>query len=248
MLPQHLDSLKFPVVIKPTLNSHSGEGVICSIKKHDQLLDNLSKSFKSYPLIQIEEFYQGLKEYRVLILKNRILGVVERIAAQVVGDGTHTISELIVAHNHSLAPIQCAILVNTECLLCLADQGFILEDIPPRAKIIRLHYPVNRALGGTSVSLGKKINPENANYLCQAANSTGLDLVGIDLLCEDINLSFSETKWIIIEANFAPGISIHEYPDEGKPMNVSKKILSQLIFQHPLAYIFHRIKLMIKHG
>ncbi len=248
LLPQHLESLQFPVLIKPLLDTHSAQGLVCSLKNTKQLFTSLLTSFEHYPLLQIEEFHQGLKEYRVLILKNRILDVVERIAANIVSDGKNTINDLITAHNSSLATIQCPILVNKECLLCLADQGFTLEDIAPAGKVIRLHYPVNRALGGISVSLGKKINSENAKYLCQAANITGLDLVGLDVLCEDINQSFAKTKWIIIEANFGPGISIHEYPDKGKPVKVSKKILRQLIFYHPFAYIYHRLKLLFKHG
>jgi cyanophycin synthetase len=242
LLPPHLEDLKFPVVIKPTLDTHSGEGVVCSIKTPDQLFDYLQKNFEIYSHLQIEEFHQGLKEYRVLILKNRIIAVAERRAAQIVGDGKSTIEELIARK----LTITYAIKVNAECLICLGDQGLSLESVVPAGKIIRLHYPVNRSLGGTCISLGKKMLAENANYLGQAARITGLDLVGIDLLCEDINLPFSETKWIIIEANLGPAINAHELPDEGKPMKVSKQILRQLIFQHPFAYMFHRFNLFLK--
>ncbi|MBA2709943.1 MAG: hypothetical protein H0U57_05065 [Tatlockia sp.] len=236
LLPQHVASLQFPVVLKPTFNSSNRIGIIGSIKTSEHLFDHLESNFKHYSHLQIEEFYQGLKEYRVLILKNRTLAVVERIAAHIVGDGIQTIQELADRK------------VNAECLICLADQGLKLENVVPAGKMVRLYYSANRSLGGISVSLGKKINSENANYLLRAAKITGLDLVGIDLLCEDINLPFSQTKWLIIEANFSPGILIHEYPDKGKSLNVSKKILRQLIVHHPFAYIYQRIKRMFRDG
>ncbi len=246
LLVQHVPSLSFPLVVKPTVGTHNGEGVVCNIKTLTELSDCLDKSFEKYAFLQIEEFHRELKEYRILLLKNRIIGIVERTAARIMGNGKHTINELINAYNGRLAPNYSPIQVNADCLHCLEDQGLTLDNIEPDGKIIRLHYAVNKSLGGTSTSLRKKIHSENAHYLCQAATISGLDLVGLDVLCQDINLPFSQTRWIIIEANFAPDISMHEYPEMGKKVNVSRKILMQIILRHPLAYSHHRIHLFLK--
>jgi hypothetical protein len=33
------------------------------------------------------------------------------------------------------------------------------------------------------------------------------------VICEDINLPFSQTKWMIIEVNHNPDLTIHEIPN-----------------------------------
>lgn len=246
LLGEQIQNLDFPVVIKPMLDSHNSTGTVCNIKTGNELTDRLEKAFEKYNLMQVEEYIQGLKEYQVLLLKERIIGVVERIAARVVGDGVHSIKELINLHNEGLLEHYGKIELNQEAQLCLANQNRNQDSVVPKGVTVRIHYSVNRALGGTVISLGKKILAENENYLRKAARLTGLDFVGFDLLCEDINLPFSETEWVILAANFGPDISIYEYPEEGKKTESSKRILMQLIYRHPLAYLIHRTKLFFK--
>jgi len=247
-LAELTQNLRFPLVIKPQLNTHSGIDVVCNIKTLQQLSDCLESKFKRNPFMQIEEFQEGLKEYRILLLKNRVIGVVERRESCVIGDGQHTIEQLIINNNQKMAKNSYPILINAECQQCLMDQNLNLNCIPVKGKTIRLQYAVNRAHGGRAISLGKKIHSQNAKILSNITRLIGLDLVGLDLLCEDINKPFSQTKWFIIEANLGPGVSIHEYPDEGIKMNVSKKILMQLIYRHPFAYFLHRISIFRNMG
>ena len=86
-----------------------------------------------------------------------------------------------------------------------------------------------------------KINARNANYFCRAAQLLGIEWVSFDVLCEDINSCFAETKWVIVAANYGPSLAMYENPSEGKKVNVSIKPLMRLIFRHPLAYLLHRI-------
>ncbi len=230
-----VNNLRFPVVIKPTLHSRSEMDVLCNIKTYNDLSHHLKKALQTSSEILVEEYHPGLREYRVLFLKNRIIGVVERFPPTVEGDGEHTIEQLMTL-NEEITPI------NDDSKNCLADQDLSLDSIPHKGQVVRVRYAVNRAFGGQVAFIEKKINKENARYLRQAARVTGLELVGLDIICEHINQPFSKTKWFILEANFPPDITLHETPDEGKGINISKKVLLQLILRHPFAYLYHRLK------
>lgn len=235
--------LQFPLVAKPMQDTCGGRGVVCNIPDLDKLSAYLEVNFQKYADIQIEEFQQGLQEYRVLILKNKVLGVVKRMPYTLVCDGSQSIEKLLQKHiQHCLTTGRKPFQIDEDCLSCLYHQGYLLHDIPPKDTTLQLSYTVNRARGGLVHSLGKKIHPENARYLVQVAKMMSLDFVGFDLLCEDIETSFKASKWVIIEANFGPDITLHEFPDEGEPVRVSKKILRALIYRHPWAYFLHRLR------
>jgi cyanophycin synthetase len=234
--------LQFPLVAKPMQGTCGGRGVVCNIPDLDKLSAYLEVHFQKYADIQIEEFQQGLQEYRVLILKNKVLGVVKRTPYTLVCDGKLSIEHLLQKHiQYNLITGRKPFQIDEDCLNCLYHQGYSLNDIPSEGTTLQLSYTVNRARGGLVYSLGKKIHPENARYLVQAAKLISLDFVGFDLLCEDIEKPFKSSKWVIIEANFGPDITLHECPDEGEPVAVSKKILRSLIYRHPWSYALHRL-------
>ena len=239
-----IQGLQFPLAAKPMKGTGRGMDVLCNIQDITLLSEHVSRILKKHSYIQIEEFHQHLKEYRVLVLKNQVIGVVERFGACVIGDGEHSIEELIVFSNRERAMLALnltisPLVVDEEYLLCLSKQNLSLQSIPPKGKKVRLCYTANTGRGGDILSHGKKIHPKNVNYLCRAAKTIGLTYVGFDVLCEDINLPFSRTKWLILEANQSPDTTIHEVPHRGKRSSVVKKVLRQLIFRHPLSYIVH---------
>ncbi len=101
---------------------------------------------------------------------------------------------------------------------------------------------LNLAAEGSVTALDKKLPALNRQWLRQAARKTGLALMSFDLLAEDIYKPFDETGLIFLEANHNPDISIHESPDFGKNIEISKIILKSLIFEHPVAYALQRLK------
>ena len=243
-LSELIRGLQFPLVAKPMNETGRGYSVLCNINDITVLAEQVDRVLKTHRYVQVEEFHQHLKEYRVLVLKNRVIGVVERFAASVIGDGEHSIEELIEISNRERDKLArtltiSPLVIDEEYLLCLNEQNLSLQSIPSKGAEIRLCYTVNTGRGGDIFSHGKKIHPQNAKYLCDAARVAGLAYVGFDVLCEDINLPFGQTKWLIIEANFNPDLTIHEIPHRGKRVSVVKKILRQLIYRHPLSYVYH---------
>jgi D-alanine-D-alanine ligase-like ATP-grasp enzyme len=233
--------LNFPLVVKPTRDTALGLDVICNITDIDQLKTHLKTRFRYHTFLSVEEFHPNLNSYRVLVFYNKVIGVVQRFPAQVVGDGVHSIKELIAINNVlrkklketvSLGPIK----VDEEYQIRLKELNMTLDTIPQDKETVTLCYTCNSSRGGTMKSLGKKICKENAQLLCQAAKTLNLNIVGFDVICEDILIPLKASRGVIIEANHNPDISIHENPIAGIQNRVSKKILRQLMMRHPLSY------------
>ena len=231
----------FPLVVKPTIGTALGEDVVCNITSMAQLTHHMEACLKDHEYVSVEAFHGGMNSYRVLVFYNQVIGVVQRFSARVVGDGIHSIRDLIAMENVtretwkktvSLGEIK----VDAEYLIRLSEQGMTLDTVPKNKETVILCYTCNSSRGGSMHSMGKKICPENARMLCRAAVALDLNLVGFDVQCEDILIPMKGSRGVIIEANHNPDISIHESAMSGTPNQVSKKILRRLILRHPIAY------------
>ena len=246
-----IDDLKFPLVAKPTMGTSCGKDVLCNIKDMRILRSYLEKNFKKYEYLSVEEFQGGLTAYRVLVFFNKVIGVTERIPAQVIGDGEHNILELMKIENEKREKFKGTVIfgelkIDEEYKIRLDELGLKLNDIPKKEEVIKLCYNCNSTRGGAMVSLGKQICKENADMLCGAAKVLDLNIVGFDILCEDINIPIKKSKGVIVEANHNPDITIHEVPMKGEINRVSKIIMRKLIYKYPFLYIISRIKKKIR--
>lgn len=239
LLEEKIADLKFPLVVKPQAGK-LGQGVLCNIKSLEQLRKYVDDIIAVYEFISIEEFHGNLNSYRILVFNGRILGVIQRYPAHVVGDGNHTLQELIdfansqrVKKSNTLGPI----VVDEECQIKLAELGVDLNYIPKKDEHVSLCYTCNATRGGTYKSIEKNINSENSRLLIRAAAQLNLKLVGFDVQCVDINIPIEKSHGVIIEANDGPSVRIHEYPLEGSAVPASKKIIRSFLFRHPIAYL-----------
>ena len=255
---QLLQGLNYPLVAKPTLNTQGGKDVLCNINNKQLLTEYLDKCFVEHPVMTLETFHPNLTAYRVLVFYNKVIGVVRREPASVMGDGIHTIAELMAISNTKRALLNKemslgALAVDEEYLIRLEELGLSVEDILKKNEVITLCYNCNASRGGTRVSLGRSICRENAKLACEAAKVLNLNLVGFDILCEDIAVPIEQSQGIIVEAYYHPDINLHENPMYGAANPVSHFILKKLIQRHPVAYCIHllntkysRLFMMIK--
>ena len=242
-----MENLKFPVVIKPTWGTSCGKDVLCNIKDIETLKYHLQNKFKEYPCLSVEEFHANLTAYRVLVFYGKVIGVVKRVSAQIRGDGTHNILDLIQIENNKREQFKGTVTfgnlkIDEESKIILDELKLTPHDIPSEGQIIKLCYVCNSTRGGTMVSLGRQICRKNAALMCKAAKALNLNIVGFDLVCDHIDIPIEESKGIIVEANYHPDITIHENPMNGEINRVSKIIMRKLICQHPFAYGINYLK------
>jgi D-alanine-D-alanine ligase-like ATP-grasp enzyme len=235
-----ITTLTFPVVIKP-VDGSLGIDVLCNIPSFIELKKLLPLYFSHYESIVIEEFYGNLKSYRVLVFRKKIIGVVLRHPASVLGDGIHTIQELIELTNQKRKQSHAVlgpIVIDEECHIRLRELGIGVDYVPKAGEKVVLCYTSNATRGGTFESLGKMIGKENRKLMIRVAETLDLNLVGIDVECVDINVPIKSSKGVIIEVNHKPNIRIHEIPLCGHPTRVTQTIMRSLIYRHPFAYLY----------
>ncbi len=243
-----ITNFKFPLIIRPCTPSVTYEDVISNITSLELLYEHLNKSFYKYESMVIEEFHASLKSYRVLVFNNQILGVIQRYPTMIVGDGIHTIAELIAmhtyTHNHHLTKSMFLSEIDEEYNIRLKELNLSYETILDNKQTIPINYTSHPSRGGINKSLGNNICKENAELLCHAARVLGMKLVGFDIICENILKPITPQRGFILSASSNPDISDHESPIYGIKNPVSKQIINQLIWNHPISYILTKFKMI----
>jgi len=226
---------RYPLVLKPSPGGH-GEGVFANISDESFLEDAWSiLSESGVKTVLLEEFFHG-KEYRILATKKKVLGVVRRVPANVVGDGLSTISNLIKSKNSDPRrsddtgdPV-VKIFVDNTILSTLKEKKLALSSIPAEGERVFLRENSNISTGGESVDYTDKIDPSVKKIALKVINAIpGLPYAGIDFMTKDITKKQKADDYIIVEVNSSPGIDLHHFPYKGKKRNVASQLLN-LVF------------------
>lgn len=223
------DQIGYPVVIKP-LDGNQGKGVTVNIRDEISLRSayHLAKSY-SQQLI-VEKHIPG-KDYRVLVVGNHVAAVAERKPPAVIGDGVHSIMELVaeenknpdrgIGHDKPLTKI----FIDSAVEEFLASTGLNINDIPETGQVVYLRGNGNLSTGGIARDCTTEINPVTKELAVRAAGVIGLDVAGIDIVMDDISQALTSHNGAIVEVNAAPGLRMHLKPTEGQERNVAKDIL-----------------------
>lgn len=221
-----------PVAIKPH-NGNQGKGVHLNLKSQREIKAAFKDACSHSNSVIVEKFVSG-KDFRVLVVGDKVSAVSERRPACVTGDGVHTISELVNIVNqdenrgdHHEKPLT-KIKLDTIALKLLKRDKLTPAFVPGKGEIVKLRENGNLSTGGTATDRTDEIHPENAELAVRAASVLGIDIAGIDFVTEDISAPIRETGGVIVEVNTAPGIRMHLYPSEGTSRDVAKDIVEYL--------------------
>jgi cyanophycin synthetase len=222
----------FPVVVKPMDLSH-GRGVAINLKDDAAVSDAWEKAYELSSDVLVESFCPG-NDHRVLVIDGKVAAVAERVPGHVVGDGSHTLRELVdlvnsdprrgVGHEKVLTRIE----IDHQAERLMKIGGVTQASVLPKGVVFALRSTGNLSTGGTAVDKTQVIHPDNAAIAIRAAKMVGLDVAGIDLICEDISKSVREYGGVIVEVNAAPGFRMHVAPTVGAPRNVAAPVLDML--------------------
>ncbi|MDT0215180.1 cyanophycin synthetase [Rothia sp. ARF10] len=224
----------FPVVVKP-LDGNHGRGVCLDLKSDDEVREafEVAREQSRRGYVIVESFVTG-KDYRCLIVGGRMQAIAERVPAHVVGDGEHTVAELVditnsdprrgVGHEKVLTRIK----VDRAAEALVRDQGFEMDAVPPQGTMVKLALTGNMSTGGISVDRTFDAHPDNVEIAEEAARMVGLDVAGIDFICPDIASPVRETGGAICEVNAAPGFRMHTHPTIGEPQFIAKPVVDLL--------------------
>lgn len=219
----------FPCVLKPARGAH-GKRVFAnieSLEEFDQVLPLVfTKPGKKN--ILIEEFVKG-KDYRLLVVGNKVSAVMERIPAHVVGDGIENIRQLIKKFNQNPLvgkkyekPL-CKIRFNGEVKRILKKQKKKLTYIPQKNETFFLRQNANISTGGIGKDVTDEVSRQIKQIAVRAAKAIGISIAGVDIIYDE----FTKQAYVL-ELNDCPGIDIHHCPVFGQSRKVASDIIEFL--------------------
>ncbi|MEL7564508.1 MAG: cyanophycin synthetase [Dehalobacterium sp.] len=226
------DALGYPVVLKP-FDGNQGRGVSINISNENQLRIAYHSALKHGDAIIVEQFIKG-NDYRVLVVGDKVSAVAERKPPFIVGDGIHSIKELVAKENrcgirgggHEKPLTKITLDDVAKCLL--KRKGLTKNYIPQIGEVIYLRENGNLSTGGTARDCTGEIHPLNQEIAVQAATIIGLEIAGIDMVMDDISKPLTGENGAVVEVNAGPGLRMHIFPTIGQSRDVGMDIINFL--------------------
>jgi cyanophycin synthetase len=231
-LEEVLNSLGFPVVIKP-INGNHGRGITTNITNSEQALAAFEAAKNVSASVIVEKYITG-EDYRILVIDYKMVAAAKRTPARITGDGESTIRQLIDIVNSDPKRgfghenVLTAIKVDAMTQSIMEGKGYTEETILPKGEILNLKDTANLSTGGTATDVTDIIHPDNVFMAERIARVIGLDVCGIDVMTSDISMPLGQTGGAVLEVNAAPGFRMHLAPTDGLPRNVAGNVIDML--------------------
>ena len=225
-------TLGYPVVVKPRHGNH-GRGVTTGIRTDDQLHDAVQSALAHEPDLIVERYIPG-SDHRLLVVGDAVVAGARREPPHVTGDGARTIRALVDDVNadprrgDGHATPLTRIPLDEIALAHLRDQGWTPESVPPAGARITLRNNANLSTGGSAADVTDDVHPQFARTVVAAARAIGLDVCGVDVLCESVRVPLESQGGAVIEVNAAPGLRMHLTPSHGQGRDVGTPIVGLL--------------------
>ncbi|WP_341678621.1 cyanophycin synthetase [Niveibacterium sp. SC-1] len=226
------NEIGLPVVVKPQ-DGNQGKGVTVNIETREHLEIAYKAAFEISNEVLVERYLPG-SDYRLLVVGDKLIAAARREPPHVLGDGTHTVRELVEivnrdprrgeGHATSLTKIR----FDDIALARLAAQDMTAETVPPRGQRVILRNNANLSTGGTATDVTDDVHPEVAARAIEAAKMIGLDVCGVDVVCDSMLEPLEDQGGGIVEVNAAPGLRMHLSPSYGKGRKVGEAIVDQV--------------------
>jgi cyanophycin synthetase len=226
------DDLEGPVVVKPRDADH-GDGITMNLTTREQVLAAYEVARAVSGNVMVERYAPGA-HHRLLIVDGRVVAAARRDSAHVVGDGSHTIAQLLEQVNRdprrgddASSPLR-KIAIDEVALAVLAEQGCSPDSVPADGTRVLLRRNSHMKDGGDNVDVTDRVHPEVAARALDAARVIGLDLAGLDVVVEDISRPLEEQGGVILEVNANPWLRQHLRPWHDPPRPVGEAIVDAL--------------------
>jgi cyanophycin synthetase len=226
------ERIGYPVVVKP-YNANHGRGISIHLTDADQVGAAFEIAAEHSRSVIVESFISG-EDHRMLVINGELAAVARRVPGHVVGDGVHTIEELVEEVNRDPRrgvgheKVLTRLLFDHQAEALLSKKGYTRETIPASGEQVFLRSTGNLSTGGTATDMTDLVHPDNVEMAVRAVKAIGLDVAGVDFLTTDVTESYKQVGGAICEVNAAPGFRMHMAPSEGQPRDVGGRVMDML--------------------
>jgi cyanophycin synthetase len=220
------------VVVKPQ-DGNQGKGVTVNVSTREAVMAGYENARKFRDDVLVERYLVG-SDYRILIVGDKLVAAARREPPLVVGDGTSTVTQLVAqvnldprrgtGHATPLTRIRLDDIAKAR----LAEQNLTVDSVPERGRRVILRNNANLSTGGSATDVTDDVHPAVAARCIAAAQMIGLDICGVDVVCETVMRPLEEQRGGIVEVNAAPGLRMHTNPSFGKGRQVGEAVIEQM--------------------
>jgi len=230
-----------PIVIKPAKNTGDSKGVFIRPDSGFAIWRAVNLAGQFGNEILAERFHEGTN-YRLLFCRGKFLAASSRNPARVVGDGIHTVRELIhranagrlptareiTAYDPATRPILYRIPVTGELRALVKRQGFSMNSIPQEGKVVMLQDICHWLYGGEYLDVTDEVSPDFIELGKKVVDILGIKLAGIDLIAQDIRVA-RPGKFFVNEVNTSPALLVHYEVQNRREMRpVAREIIRSM--------------------
>ncbi|WP_057768730.1 hypothetical protein [Lactobacillus selangorensis] len=177
--------------------------------------------------VLVESFVAGTS-YRFLVIGTHVASVLERVAANVVGDGRTTIADLITHKNGTLQ--EKALQLDDRAQQVLATQGYSAATILPRGTQAWLQHETD--LRNERLEVSADMDATYQELAVAIARQFHLGVAGVDLIIPNLYLAYQPDQpqlATVLGLHAAPDLMPHLQPTFGDKRPVTTKLLQYVL-------------------
>lgn len=212
------------IVVKP-LDGEQGQGVAVNLRTPEEMNGAIERARQFDTRVILESFHEGL-DLRIVVIGFEVVAAAIRRPAEVVGDGRHTVGQLIEAQSRRRAAAtsgESKIPLDEETERTVRDAGYDYSSVLPMDERLAVRRTANLHTGGCLEDVTSILHPVLSDAAVRAARALDIPVVGLDLMVP----AADQPEYVFIEANERVGLANHE------PQPTAEKFVD-LLFPHSL--------------
>nr|WP_298165939.1 N-acetylglutaminylglutamine synthetase [uncultured Pseudomonas sp.] len=195
------------LVVKP-VDGEQGQGVAVDLRSPAEVQAAIERAQPFDSRVLLESFHPGL-DLRILVIGFEVVAAAIRRPAEVIGDGRHSIGELIDAQSRrrqAATDGESRIPKDAETLRTLHAAGVDYDSVLPQGQRLAVRKTANLHTGGSLEDVTDILHPTLADAAVKAARALDIPVVGLDLLVP----AADQPDYVFIEANERAGLANHQ--------------------------------------
>ena len=219
-------------VIKPLDSSH-GNGVTINITTSEEVEEAWNQAVLYSPYVLIQEQSNLPFDLRFTIVGSRVVGVVIRVPARVIGDGISTVQELIKQENND--PLRGENYTKPknkiDVLRATSYLGEKIQYIPKVDEEVQVIGTANLGTGGELIDITDNTPDWLIELAEKVSSSCDLQVSGVDILVKNVpskNSSREELEPCVIEINKSPSLFLNDILQTDNTRRVTKAYIDYL--------------------
>jgi D-alanine-D-alanine ligase-like ATP-grasp enzyme len=215
--------LNAPVIIKPHRGSR-GRHTTLDIRTEEELKRAFLIGMQITTAVIVEKYLHGTV-HRVTLVGGEPVAIARREYPHVIGDGAHTVLELIDIENQN--PLRNGIHFKKldkvhRVAEALRKQDLRTKSVPEKGRTVILNDKNSRLHGTTTEDVTDTVHRENIELFKRFAKLLGDPIVGVDFMIDDMKHPWtSQPDAGVLECNAMPFIDVHHQVISGRKINVA---------------------------